>query len=295
MKMIDDKGMLFGKINIIDFLVILFLFCLMPMLYFGYKIFTKKPEIQTSKSEFIEIEIDCLAVKIKPEVLKVISIGDRELDNNGQVIGEVVNFGEVQPYKYELDIGRGQKIIKEDETLKQVKAKLKLKVGVQNENVFYKDKEIKAVLPFEFNTDKYRLLLYPLIGETRKTAEEEAETVPVVLRVKCSNLLPELARIIKPGDKEMELVKANIRKIVARIIEVISNEPSEVVSLLEGGRWSITGHPKYRDVVLNIEILCAHRVEGLFKRDEPIKIGGFFTFSTDLYSIKGTITGLEIK
>ncbi len=39
--LIDDKGRLFGKWNIIDVLVIMFLLCTMPMFYYGYKIFTR--------------------------------------------------------------------------------------------------------------------------------------------------------------------------------------------------------------------------------------------------------------
>ena len=42
MKIIDEKGRLFGKVNIIDFLVLLFIFFLVPMFYFGYKLFSKK-------------------------------------------------------------------------------------------------------------------------------------------------------------------------------------------------------------------------------------------------------------
>ena len=42
--MLDDKGRLniFGwRVNIIDFLVLVFLICLMPMFWFGYKIMTR--------------------------------------------------------------------------------------------------------------------------------------------------------------------------------------------------------------------------------------------------------------
>ena len=49
---IDDKGMLniFGwRINIIDFLVLLFVLCLTPAFYFGWKIMTKSQEVQEIK------------------------------------------------------------------------------------------------------------------------------------------------------------------------------------------------------------------------------------------------------
>lgn len=45
-KIIDEKGRLWvlgWRINLIDFIVILFFLCLTPMFWFGYKICTKKP------------------------------------------------------------------------------------------------------------------------------------------------------------------------------------------------------------------------------------------------------------
>lgn len=46
MKIIDDKGMFFGKINIIDFLVLLFILCFLPMLWYGWKIYNRPPPPQ---------------------------------------------------------------------------------------------------------------------------------------------------------------------------------------------------------------------------------------------------------
>ena len=43
MRIIDDKGRIFGKVNIIDFFVLLFLICLLPGGFFAYKIMTKEP------------------------------------------------------------------------------------------------------------------------------------------------------------------------------------------------------------------------------------------------------------
>lgn len=57
---IDKKGRLFGKINVIDFLVLVFILCLMPVFYFGYKIIDKPlpppppPTITLNKKEYEE-------------------------------------------------------------------------------------------------------------------------------------------------------------------------------------------------------------------------------------------------
>lgn len=45
MKIIDERGRLFGKINVIDLLAILFLASLVPMFNFGYRISHQNPKI----------------------------------------------------------------------------------------------------------------------------------------------------------------------------------------------------------------------------------------------------------
>lgn len=49
MKIIDEKGRLFKKINIIDFFVLLFIVgFILPSGYFGWKIYTRKPPAPAS-------------------------------------------------------------------------------------------------------------------------------------------------------------------------------------------------------------------------------------------------------
>ena len=81
LKIIDDKGFLHifkWRINIIDFLVLMFILCLMPMFWFGYKIFTREPEpikpptITLDKAEY-ENEI----AKLK----RIIAEQDRKKEN----------------------------------------------------------------------------------------------------------------------------------------------------------------------------------------------------------------------
>ena len=53
--LIDKKGMLniLGwRVNIIDFLVLLFILCLTPVFYFGYKILNKPQEVQLEVTDY---------------------------------------------------------------------------------------------------------------------------------------------------------------------------------------------------------------------------------------------------
>ncbi len=53
MKIVDEKGRLFGKINVIDFLVVLFLACLIAMFYFGYITINKRRVADTTSKQSI--------------------------------------------------------------------------------------------------------------------------------------------------------------------------------------------------------------------------------------------------
>ena len=412
LRFIDEKGKLFGKINIVDFLVIIFFFCLVPAFYFGYKIITHKPMVPLRK-EFVEIELDCQLVKLEPELLKLISVGDKGLNDSGQAVGEIISLGESGPYKYELDIGGEEKVIRESTDLKQLKAKLRLKAVVQQDKLYYRErylvkvgspfefstrqyslwavpiqerneeiiieldcqliklkpellklisvgdkglndfgqvigeiislgesgpykyeldiggeekvirestdlKQLKAKLrlkavvqqdklyyrerylvkvgsPFEFSTRQYSLWAIPLKGkEEKKDGGQKSATVKLTVHFK--NLLPELIKVVKSGDRQLEIAKSNIKKIIAKIDRVVSNEPSEAMSLMNDSKtWNIVGHPKYRDLVLEIEALCIRKPEGLFLKDKQVKIGKPLEFSTDLYSISGVIIGIETR
>lgn len=194
MKIIDEKGKLFGKINVIDFLVILFLLCLTPMFYFGYKIFREKP---VEPKVYTEIEINCKFIKVKPEVLRLIAIGDKEIDNEGRQIGEIVWIGKAQPFNNIFVIGSEEKIIIEDLVLKQLSVKLKLTAEVKGNNLYYNDQQIMVNLPFKFKSNKYIVQAIPALEEKEKEKEKWLE-----IKVKFSGLGQEISTIINEGHIE---------------------------------------------------------------------------------------------
>lgn len=411
MRIIDEKGKLFGKINVIDFLVILFLLSIIPMFYFGYKILTKNPvEVVAPVKEFIETEISFRLIKLEPEVVNIISVGDKELNEGREVIGEIVNLGKIIPYTYRFDIGAGEKITREDPNLKQILARLKLKTEVKQNNLYYKDKPITINSPLDFKTDRYNIIAIPVkIKKTEKTEERvidlyitlkdlnediaklvsvgdrevdengqiiaeilslgklennsldfdlgsgnfirgedsskkqisvkmrlrckvqdnnrlyfkgknvkynlpiEFKTdryivkgmiaktyeMPVLLlkekwislQVKFSGVIPEIASIIQKGDAEKSVSKERVK---ARIRSIISNKPSEVLSL-DRGKFITLNHPFHKDIVLSLDVLCVQKDGIYYFKNYPAKMGNSIVFATDLYSVSGTIIGLEIK
>jgi len=161
MKIIDEKGRLFGKINVIDFLVILFFICLTPMFYFGYKIIYKNQQEalkqKAQKKTFLEIDFDCLLIKLDPKVASLVSVGNKEINNKGEVIAEILKVGNASPYVYQFNTDSRKKIIKSDPVLKQIPVILKIKTEARQDKLYYKDKQILDNSILNLTTDKYQV------------------------------------------------------------------------------------------------------------------------------------------
>ena len=158
MRIIDEKGRLFSKINIIDFLAIIFLLSLTPMFYFGYKFFNKKPpKSEAAKIEFIKITIKGRFIKLSPEITGSIFLGDKEFDKDGELIGEIVNLGQFSPYVREIEIGQEKKLINKNSNLRQIDVIFKINAEVRDKNIYYKDKQILEGGTLVFSTGKYSI------------------------------------------------------------------------------------------------------------------------------------------
>ena len=79
------------------------------------------------------------------------------------------------------------------------------------------------------------------------------------------------------------------------MLNIVSNVPGKIVTLDKSGGWVISGHPDYRDLVLEIDTLCVRRAGGFFTNKRPVKAGLDFVFSSELYYLSGVIIGVEIE
>lgn len=83
MKLIDGKGKIFGKINLFDFLVILFLVGLIPVFYLGNKALLKRTDVK----DFKMIPIQVKFTSIIPELANALHEGDVIKNSDGEAIG----------------------------------------------------------------------------------------------------------------------------------------------------------------------------------------------------------------
>jgi len=236
MKIIDEKGKLFGKINVIDFLVLLFFLCLAPMFYFGYKIFNKKPPQNTLASivpmteipkTFIETELNFILNKLEPETARLILKGDREVNEKGEVIAEIISLGWVLPVTYEIDLGDQQKLIKDDPVLKKIPALLKIKAEFRDNALYYKGKPIKANSIIDFVTGKYKLeaLYLPEAGGASKKDAAKSDEIKDVL-------LPSLEQKISLLNQEVSILSKKDAAKSDEIKDVLLPSLEQRISLL---------------------------------------------------------------
>lgn len=84
MKMIDEKGRLFGKINIVDFLIIIFLIVIIPVFFHAYKILGKQPSIVPH--QWIRVEAVTFTI---PEFAELFKEGDASYGQDGNLDGKI--------------------------------------------------------------------------------------------------------------------------------------------------------------------------------------------------------------
>ncbi len=282
MKIIDEKGRLFGKINVIDFMVILIFLFLVPAFYFGYKIIFEQ-SIDVLERGFVEIEINCRLIKLRPNLLKMISVGEKELDENGEVIGEIISLGQSEPYEYEFDIGE-QRIIKEDAILKQVEARLKFRAEDINSKPYYKDKMIEIGSPLEFKINNFTLIAIPY-----EEAKEEEERI-INLYVTLIDLDQKLLKDISVGDKETDENDNTIAEILSlNRVEGSSLKfdlgSGSVVKEEEGAKKQISARMR-----LKCQVEEGEEGTKIYFKEKEVEHNSMIKFKTDKYEITGLVT-----
>lgn len=281
MKIIDDKGRLFGKVNIIDFLVILFLLSCVGVFFYSYIAISRRPAVTIVK-EMVELELPYSLIKLKAEDIKLIALGDKEIDNGGNTIGEISWVGEVMPYQHSINVG-DRIIIKEDADFKTLPVKIKLKGEVRGDSIYYKNKQVSVNTVIDFKTDKYSLLaMYspPLIEKWLE------------VKVRLSGISPELSNMIQSGYTE----KDTAGRVVGKLKEILYNAPSQVQALkVEEGRFIFVTDPSRNDITVLLDILCKKKEDTFYFKDYSIKVGNMVTLVSDTYAVSGTIIGVAEK
>ena len=116
------------------------------------------------------------------------------------------------------------------------------------------------------------------------------KTISVEIKVKFPALFPELANVIKVGDAERDIEG----RVLGRIESVPKNYPTVVPILAQGKNvMEMIEHPRDRDVLADLRILCKDKNGTLYYKKDTVKIGNTFKFSPDRYEVSGVIVDIK--
>jgi len=275
MRLIDEKGKLFGKVNVIDFLVIIFFVTVLPLFFFGYRLFTK-PELKStvnSQHPLVETEINCFFSRVNPEIIKQISIGDKDIGPGSELIAEVIKLGKPRPHRYEFDLGDGESIVMEDKIFKDLPAKLKISGYARADALYYKDIPLKIDSSFEFQAKDY--------SANAVIASEFHET-EIEFYGKFVAVEPELVDLISLGDQEI-IGKDSVIGVITWLGEV---QPYQFLLDIGSGRRVLKKDEMLKEVPARLKIQMEAKNNAIYYKNTKIIFNSPFKFSTDGYAVK---------
>ncbi len=152
MNIMDEKGRLFGRINVIDFVVILLLFSLIPILYVGYKLNTREDH-----AVMRSVSIKVRSVETMPELINVIKPGDVDMDPSGKPVGKIARIFEAVPSEVVVLRGDNQLTMKTSNIKKDVLIMIEAVCEVKGGLLYYKEQPVKIGENIIFSTNLYTL------------------------------------------------------------------------------------------------------------------------------------------
>ena len=150
MRIINEKGKLFGLINIIDLGVILLLVGMVPMIYFGYKVilagYTSKLEEVTVKIRFEDIEM---------HLVNTMKEGDVQRESSGREIGKLVSIDNINPSDGIMILNKSVVVKVDPSKRKDVFITVDLLCEKEAESLYYNDNPLKIGADIVFSPYLY--------------------------------------------------------------------------------------------------------------------------------------------
>ncbi len=152
--MIDEKGRVFGKINIIDFIFVVLLLSVIPAFYYGNRLTEmKKPAEKTYEKVIAEIKFP----KIMPELASVVREGDVDKDPGGGAAGVLKKIISSENSRFAALGKNDQVVIMEDPTAKDIQASFELNCVNDNGSLDFEGYPVKIGSNIVFTTDLYSM------------------------------------------------------------------------------------------------------------------------------------------
>jgi hypothetical protein len=282
MRIINEKGKLFGIINIIDFSVLFVLIFLIPAFYFSYMVVIKKKPKQAW--DVISAEINCEFIKIIPEIVRSISVGDKEVGEDGNVIGEIISLGDVKPYTHEVEVGLQEKIVKTDLALKRLAVKLRLNAEMRRDGLYYNNDSLALDSVFEFKTKKYKVLAM----RSKSDLQEKVLDLDVILK----GLDAETVKQVCVGDSILD----EDGKELAEILSLGKIDDNFLIIDLSSGNYIKARDMGGKQISARMRLKCYVSKDGNFYfQGSRVEYNTPFEFKTAKYKAGVVLTNTYIE
>jgi len=268
MKLIDEKGKLFGKINIIDLIILI---VLVSIILFGINYFLANREISTNI--YFKLSI-CEDDKGRPKncgdvpeyYFDFIDENSKILSSDGsKVVGEIYN-----------------KSVKKNNK-KDVEIIIKLDVVRKRGGIFFGDTLLKVGNSLTLNIKK--LLFVGLILDYNEDLSSlYPKTTNKVVKIKLKSKPNFLAEEINIGDEELDFNNKIIAKVLSK---EVYNAEKEVIT--EDGQVLLKESPLYKDIELEILLEVEEDNNYFYFLEQNLAVGNEINLNPGKVNFQGTI------
>lgn len=310
MRIIDKQGRLFGKINLIDFLVVLFILYLVPTFYFGYKLFNKHKKVEVSKKEtptivpskIAYLDVYCRVRSLSLEEVKLISVGDRD-NEKGKILGEILTVSKPEDDFYPIDFGYGKTVHLKN--FRKIFIKVRLLGEIKDNAFFWKGERMFIGSKISFVTDKYRIncLVESAEEETKTTIGSESKPIflprleTMELNLTLKGLALDKAKLVTVGDVFLD---DNGNKL-GEVLYVSEPAVYSYTVDLGGGNIITPQDTNHRQIRIKVRLSGEVRDNAFFWKGERVAVGSKLNLKTDEYKTEATVDsepkpiGLKMK
>lgn len=153
MKIVDEKGKLFGKINIIDFVIVLL--CVAVVAGIGYKLFFKGDNSIEHVKVTQEAEVTFRIKTIIAGAEEALQKGDRLIIEDNITDAEIIDIQIRESQSANADAD-GKIVISDNPLYKEASIVVKMNVDVTEESISFEGEHLKANDTFQFETAKFK-------------------------------------------------------------------------------------------------------------------------------------------
>ena len=296
MNFINEKGKLFSRINLIDFLVLVFTIIFLSRLVY-VKIVTprlkskpqiNKREVLNIKKDVIKFEVKILFKGLELEELQRLKEDALVMNCRNETIGKIIKINRSSKDKYNIISTNNQPIGSLADIGKwQVEIDFDMDIPIEEFTIDTSTKVIRIN-----SIDKIYINGQEYIGQVISCKEKKYAMIEnnnkLNINVRFDNLIPELVNVINKGDEENSAdgnIQSRIKTITRRRPSMVMASISEVMTMIR--------HPYNKDLFVEMEIIAREENNNYFHKGKILKIGQPFLFKTYRYELKGILLGIK--